>query len=64
MEKPISQTKPRLVDVRCANPNGCNRMLCKCRGDVEVECKRCLGRTIFNYDTKTSEFLSREQKNK
>jgi phage FluMu protein Com len=53
--------KPPKVDVHCA---GCGRFLCRAGGDVEVECKRCLGRTIFDYSTKTSKYLSREDKNK
>lgn len=61
MAQTQSKQKPPLVEVRCA---GCGRFLCKTRGDVEVDCRRCFGRTFFDYDTRKTRFLPKEKKNK
>lgn len=58
--------KIQIIDVRCANPNGCNRLLGKIgKGSyIEVECKRCFGRTIYDDSTGEKKFLSRDDKSK
>ena len=59
--KPSFEKEPAMLILRCANPD-CGRKLCEANGNVEIDCRRCKGRNIFDYKNRKMTYVPKEQK--